>query len=268
MTAGPTQTLKLLTYNIQSGSYTCSYREYLTKSWKQLLPHRNQASNLDQIARLLQDFDIVGLQEVDGGSLRSGFVNQTAYLAEKGNFDFWFTQPNRNIGQLGQHSNGLLSRFQPSGCMHMRLPGLPGRGMLVAEFAYGAEVLAIMVVHLALGGRSQKNQIDYILKIAEAYPHTIILGDFNRSASARHMRKLTQNGYRDSCLDALTYPSWNPRRKIDHIFVSEHLLVSSSEVVEYHFSDHLPIRLTVNLPETVCLQAEPATSGQCHGQQF
>ena len=75
------QTLYLLTYNIQAGSQTTSFRDYVTKSWKQILPHRLQMHNLNAIGDLLEDYDFVGLQEVDGGSFRSGFVNQTRYLA-------------------------------------------------------------------------------------------------------------------------------------------------------------------------------------------
>ena len=249
------QTLSLLTYNIQSGSHTGSYREYVTKGWKQLLPHRLLTNTLDAIGDLLEDYDFVGLQEVDGGSLRSGFVNQTRYLAGRAGFPFWFAQPNRNIGHLGQHSNGLLSRYPPSRCFHRPLPGMPGRGILVAEYDYGVDTLGVIVVHLSLGGHSQRRQIDYVREIADQYPYSIILGDFNLTAKSKSMKKLFAAGYHDSCSDALTFPSWKPRRKIDYILVSEGLQVCSSEVVDYHLSDHLPIQLKVILPDTVKLQA-------------
>lgn len=247
------QILSLLTYNIQSGSQTSSYREYVTKGWKQILPHRRQIHNLNAIGDLLEHYDVVGLQEVDGGSLRSGFVNQTSYLAGRAGFPFWFTQPNRNMGQLAQHSNGLLSRYPPSKCLHQRLPGMPGRGMLIAEYDYGMEILAVIVVHLSLGGHSQRRQVEYIRKIADQYPHAIILGDFNRSSDSQLMQELFNAGYHDGNSVAPTFPSWKPRRKIDYILVSAGLEVCSSDVVEYHLSDHLPIELKVVLPETVKL---------------
>jgi endonuclease/exonuclease/phosphatase family metal-dependent hydrolase len=248
------RTLSLLTYNIHSGSQTGSYRDYLTKGWKQILPHRHQMHNLDAIGDFLEKFEFVGLQEVDGGSLRSGFVNQTRYLADRSGFPYWFAEPNRNMGQLAKHSNGLLTRYPPSKCQHRRLPGVPGRGILIAEYDYGAEILAIIVVHLALGGNSQRRQVEYIRKIADQYPYSIILGDFNRSADSELMKRLFDAGYRDSCPEALTFPSWKPRRKIDYILVSGGLEVCSSGVVEYYLSDHLPIQLKVILPDTVTLQ--------------
>ncbi|MDX1452759.1 MAG: endonuclease/exonuclease/phosphatase family protein, partial [Oleiphilaceae bacterium] len=109
----PGETLKLLTFNIQVGISTSSYRHYLTRSWQHVLPHRNRNENLDKIAALLKGYDVVALQEVDGGSLRSGFVNQVEYLANASGFPYWYQQLNRNFGPLAKHSNGLLSRYRP-----------------------------------------------------------------------------------------------------------------------------------------------------------
>ena len=250
--------LNLLTYNIQAASQTTSYREYVTKSWKQLVPHKHQLHNLNTIGDMLGDcdYDFVGLQEVDAGSFRSGFINQTRYLAGKGGYPYWFTQPNRNIGSIAKHSNGILSRYHPTRCMHKKLPGMPGRGVLVCEYGYGYETLGIIVVHLALGGRSQRQQLNFILEIASHYPHVIVLGDFNKEPDSKEMISLLNRGGLKDSISDWTYPSWKPRRKIDYILVSEQLNVCSSEVVDYHLSDHLPIQLRVSLPETVQLEGQ------------
>src|SRR3546814_10466036 len=105
--------IKLLTFNIQAAICSSSYRDYITGSWKHLLAHPDSRQTLDQIAALVCDFDIVALQEVDGGSLRSRQINQLRFLAEQGSFPFWYQQLNRNLGRLGQFSNGLLSRLAP-----------------------------------------------------------------------------------------------------------------------------------------------------------
>ena len=57
--------LKLLSFNIQTGVETSDFHEYLTKSWKHLLPLRERISNLNRIASLVENYDLVGLQEVD-----------------------------------------------------------------------------------------------------------------------------------------------------------------------------------------------------------
>src|SRR5581483_4787660 len=112
---GPTQTrLRLLSFNIQAGISSSKYRHYLTHSWKHVFPCAERLDTLDRIAALAADFDIVGVQESDGGSLRSGFINQTEYLSDRAGFPYWYDQTNRNLGHLAQHSLGLLSRFRPT----------------------------------------------------------------------------------------------------------------------------------------------------------
>ena len=66
------QRLRLLSFNIQVGISTERYRHYLTRSWQHLLPHTGRSGNLQKIGDLLGDFDLVALQEADGGSLRIG----------------------------------------------------------------------------------------------------------------------------------------------------------------------------------------------------
>ncbi|MBC7657218.1 MAG: EEP domain-containing protein, partial [Frankiaceae bacterium] len=53
--------LRLLSCNIQAGSSTRAYREYITRSWSHVLPTGKRA-NLDSLAELFSPFDVVGLQ--------------------------------------------------------------------------------------------------------------------------------------------------------------------------------------------------------------
>jgi endonuclease/exonuclease/phosphatase family metal-dependent hydrolase len=73
----PQRTLRLLSYNIQIGIKTRRYGQYLTHSWKHLLHHPQRFANLDRIAQLMSGYDLVGIQEADAGSARSGYVNIT-----------------------------------------------------------------------------------------------------------------------------------------------------------------------------------------------
>ncbi len=250
------QTIRLLSYNIQVGAHTCRYRHYVTRGWRQLMPNRMQINNLDAISELLRGYDFVGLQEVDGGSFRSGFINQTDYLAARSGFGFCYSRPNRNIGQLAKHSNGFLSRYQPSYSEHMPLPGLPGRGLLLSEFNYGCDSFAIIVVHLALTGRSQKRQLQFLAELSRRYQHCILMGDFNLEPQNFAMIKLLEDsGLKTSEPFSPTFPSWRPHRKLDHILVSRDFQLCSAEVLDYPLSDHLPVQLEVSLPAGVKLAA-------------
>ena len=118
-----TRRLKLLSANIQAGSSTRGYHDYFARSWSHVLPAGNKRGALDTIAQLAAQHDIVGLQESDPGSLRSGFTNQTHYLAERGGFDYWSHQPNRSMGGFASSANGLLSRLEPVSVSDHPLPG-------------------------------------------------------------------------------------------------------------------------------------------------
>ena len=58
----PLRRLSLLSYNIQAGVDTRTFRHYLTQSWKHVLPHRERMINLNRIAQILAQYDLVGLQ--------------------------------------------------------------------------------------------------------------------------------------------------------------------------------------------------------------
>jgi endonuclease/exonuclease/phosphatase family metal-dependent hydrolase len=248
--------LKILSYNIQAGVDTSQYRHYLTKSWKHVLPHRRRLNNLDSISHLLRDYDLVALQEVDAGSLRSGFVDMTEYLAHRGGFPYWYRQVNRNIGMLAQHSNGFLSRVEAFRVRGYRLPAGPGRGAMLMEFGDTDHCLAVCTAHLALGRRARERQLGFLGELASDYDHIVVMGDLNAPTDSLEMRRFLQStGLHEPAAEQHTYPSWRPNRKIDHIFLSDSLRVTSAEVVDYPLSDHLPIAVEIALPDSLCLAA-------------
>lgn len=251
------QSLSLLSYNIQAGIHSRQYSDYLTNSWKHFLPYRERLDNLSRIASLLHGYDLVGLQEVDSGSLRSAYVDQVQFLAASGGFPYWHRQVNRNLGMLAQHSNGILSRVRPDKVTEHKLPGLPGRGAVVAEFALSdGEDLAVCILHLALGRRARAMQLDYLTPLIHRYPYLVMMGDFNCSCSSTSLRTLALR-YRMQGLDCnlKTYPSWRPRRNLDHVLTSSAMRIQEARVLDYPFSDHLPLAVKVALPAGVSLLA-------------
>ncbi|MEO5343770.1 MAG: endonuclease/exonuclease/phosphatase family protein [Gammaproteobacteria bacterium SHHR-1] len=252
----PPRSLRLLSYNIQTGADSHRYRHYLTRGWRNWLPHPAQMPNLDRVAELVRDYDLVGLQEVDSGSLRSNFVDQTQYLGQRAGFGCWYSQVNRNLGALGQHSNGLLSRYLPNRIEEHKLPGnLPGRGALLAVLGPPEQELAVCVVHLALGQGGRSRQLGYIGELVRPFPHAIVMGDMNCAYEAPELQRLLQrSGLRPPPCSAPSFPSWRPWRRIDHILVSDSLEVRHAQVVDFPLSDHLPVCVEVCLPENFPLR--------------
>ncbi|TVQ86311.1 MAG: endonuclease [Chromatiaceae bacterium] len=247
--------LRLLSYNIQAGIHSRHYRDYLANGWKHILPHAARLRNLAQIGAQLHGYDLVGLQEVDAGSLRSAHIDQTEYLAHQAGYSYWFAQINRRLGTLARHSNGLLSQLQPAAIIEHRLPGLPGRGALVAEFPTSSgDSLAVCVLHLALGWRARRRQLEYLVAVAHQYPFVVLMGDFNCGCGSRTLRMaVAASGLRGLDCGLKTFPSWRPAENLDHILVSPSLRITEAGVVPYALSDHLPIRMLVELPAGVAI---------------
>ncbi len=247
--------LRLLSYNIQVGINSTRPHHYFTRSWRHLLPHHTRFANLDRIAQLLCDYDIVALQELDAGSHRTGFVDLTEYLARSAQFPFWFHQLNRDMGLIAQHGNGLLSRVRPLEVVEHKLPGvIPGRGGLMARFGDADNPLVVMLIHLALSRRARLRQLDYVAEVIQQYDHVVLMGDMNCEPGSREMELLFRRTDLHEPLEELhTFPSWRPNRSIDHILVTPSLEVVGCHVLNHAFSDHLPIAMEVLLPEEVRL---------------
>lgn len=243
--------MRLLTFNIQVGNNTSQFRHYFTRSWQHVLPYKGREQNLQKIAELIHNYDLVALQEADGGSVRSNGINQVEFLAKLADFPYWHQQLNRNLGKVAQHSNGLLSRFRPTLIEDHPLPGMRGRGAIFTRFGEGKEALVVVVMHLALRRKTRKEQLDYIYNLIAPYKHHILMGDMNAS---------TVELMQDTSLKQLglvlpqnqaTYPSWKPKHCLDHILLSANLKVEQVNVLPQAISDHLPIEVDIRLPPTL-----------------
>lgn len=244
--------LHLLSCNILAGGSVRRYRDYVTHSWKHVLPTGKRA-NLDHLARVIEEFDLVGLQEADAGSLRSGFLNQTQYLAEAAAFPYWSHQPNRRVARLAASSNGLLARWQPDEIRDYPLPGRsPGRGALWARFGDGAEALIVVIAHLSLGPVARARQLAFLAELIGQHPNAVLMGDLNTPAQSAELDLL----YARTRLvrpdhPPATFPSWRPTRAIDQILVSDSIEVEKRWALAHPVSDHLPIAARVRLPRAL-----------------
>ncbi|MEM1433264.1 MAG: endonuclease/exonuclease/phosphatase family protein [Pseudomonadota bacterium] len=239
--------LRFLTFNIQVGIKTSKYRHYVTNGWKHVWPHEERQNNLARIADLIEQHDVVALQEIDSGSLRSGFRNQVEYLAEQADFPYWYTQTNRDLGMFAQHGNGLLSRVEPAGLEDHKLPGrLPGRGAIFVRIPFNGSTLTVVLLHLSLGTRSRDWQLHYVAERLQDESQFVIMGDLNTQMAAELSRSPL------ACLDIAvpvespaTFPAWQPQLALDHVLVSPNLQIRNYAALPCHVSDHLPISVTV-----------------------
>jgi endonuclease/exonuclease/phosphatase family metal-dependent hydrolase len=202
------------------------------------------------------EYDMVALQEADSGSLRSGFINQSRYLATHAGMPFWCHQSNRRVGTVAYAGNGFLSRFEPDAVDEFRLPGaIPGRGSLVVRFGQGEHALVVAVVHLALGKRARKQQLEFLSRQFQPCRNLVVMGDLNAQTHSREISAFCDTLSLAAPTRSLaSYPSWQPQRAIDHILVGQSMSASAARVVDVGYSDHCPVELELQLPPGLSLR--------------
>ena len=240
--------LRFLTFNIQVGITTSRYRHYVTRGWKHVLPHESRNHNLRRIADVVTDYDFVALQEVDAGSLRSGFINQVEYIADRAQYPYWYSQLNRDLAPFARHGSGFLSRISPDAMEDHRLPGaIPGRGAIVVRLPYATGSVLVVLLHLSLGERSRTAQLEYVKSLIDGEERVVVMGDMNSHlAQLLFNSPLAETDLRPAESVQPTYPAWRPQLALDHVLVSPGLEIREYEVLDCRLSDHRPIAVTVS----------------------
>ncbi len=242
-------TVRILSYNIQAAISTQAYRQYVTHIRRQLFNTRSKNKTLKAIANFASDYDVACFQEVDLGGRRSGYKNQAESLLKLSKFGHISAQENRVVGNISKHGNAVLSKHRQSATQDLKLPGSrTGRGAILTKIE-AEKPFYILNVHLSLGEDDQKNQVQFLAESAPKGTPLIVAGDFNCRSTSLPVRALAE------ALDLTvlttpnlkTYPSWSPRRDLDHILISSHFLRETISVDDVRYSDHRPVSATLKI---------------------
>ena len=249
MTPAEAPRLRLLSYNIHVGVEPQHYGHYLTRAWRHVLPGPGMHRTLDKMAELMRGYDFVAIQEADAGSLRTRFVNQLEYLARRAGFAHVGHTVTRDLAPVARHALGFLSRLPPARQEEHALPGrIRGRRALDVQLGPEAGGLSLLIAHLSLGRADQHRQLDYLAKLVTRDAPTVLLGDLNCEADVlREHGALTRQGLWIPHATPATFPSWKPRRSLDHILTTPHVEVHHIEALPHALSDHLPIGAEVSV---------------------
>jgi endonuclease/exonuclease/phosphatase family metal-dependent hydrolase len=206
--------------------------------------------------------DIVLLQEVDKNQVRTGRVDQAAYLGEQLDFHATFgaNMANRAGGQYG---TALLSRYPIVSVENTLLPRLPGdeqRGLLHVVLDVDGTKLSAYVVHLQhTSVTARLSQISKIRDIVARDPlPKIVGGDFNTTPGSGVMG-IARSFASDTWTavgtgPGLTVPRESPRRRIDYLLQSG-LVTRDMQVLTPAVSDHRALwaRLALDTSGKICL---------------
>ncbi len=235
--------MRILSYNIQAGINSSSYLSYSYQWHRQLLPNPGKARTLERIADFIKDYDVVCLQEVELGGLRNGFKSQREQLLEMSNFRYDLVQTNRRLSHLSLHGNLILSKTPITEVLNKPLPGkISGRGILAGAVAFADTSLVVGNLHLSLGAVDQHVQLRFIRNQLQDAAQVLLCGDFNCAAQSSALRVLSDHGYRRLGEDHPTFPSWKPRKTLDHALLKGEIY-AEAHIAECLQSDHLPLQI-------------------------
>ncbi|WP_163097441.1 endonuclease/exonuclease/phosphatase family protein [Acidithiobacillus ferrianus] len=254
-----TPEITVMSFNIQVGIGSSRARHMVLHGWKYVMPHGQSLRNLERIADILREADIVGLNEVDAGSFRSQYVNQAGFLAERAHFAHWEQQRTRDFGDFAQHSNSILSHWPIAQTNRHALPSfMKGRGMLETHLDVHGRPLTVIITHLGLSRHARFSQIRDLAQRLRGRPHLILMGDFNCTARSPEMRLLlTESGLRPPPWSPPTFPSWSPRFSFDHILCSPDLELTAIETIGEPLSDHLALKAKLRWGAAIMAHATP-----------
>lgn len=209
--------------------------------------------------------DIVALQELDVGRLRTGGVDQAHEIAQRLAMTHHFHAALQVEEEL--YGDAILTTLPERLVKAGPLPGHPGipqlepRGAVWVEVTVQGRRLQVLNTHLGLVPREQQIQAAHLagpawLGHAACVDPTILLGDFNATASSLVYRTLTARLHPARRLaqrksPSSTFPSPLPVLRIDHLFVSPGIGVTDVfapfDPLTRSASDHLPLVMDFEL---------------------
>ncbi|HEX5421423.1 MAG TPA: endonuclease/exonuclease/phosphatase family protein [Gammaproteobacteria bacterium] len=193
-----------------------------------------------------QDPDIVGLIEVDAGSIRTHRVNQADSVAKAlGHYSVY--QCKYGIESLNQH----LPIVRKQGNAFLAAPHVHGerfhyfeKGIKRLIIELELEDVSVFLVHLSLKYRHRHAQLHSLHDLVmQSKKPVLIAGDFNTFWGEHEIYLFMKaTGLRSANVRGLpSYPSRAPRKELDFVLYGRGIRVTHFSIPSVSFSDHLPL---------------------------
>ena len=237
--------MRLLLYNIRYGVGLGTSVHWPLPGMGYLLGNQRNLHRITEFIRS-QDPDLVGLIEVDTGSIRSRRVNQAETIAHAiGHYSVY--QCKYGIDSL----NNRLPIVRKQGNAFLAAPRIEGerfhyfeKGIKRLIIELELDDCAIFLVHLSLKYRHRQAQLRSLHDLVVAtHKPVLIAGDFN-TFWGEHEIYLFMKATRlkSANLAGLpSYPSNSPRKELDFVLHGEGVEVTNFFIPQVPFSDHLPL---------------------------
>ena len=116
--------------------------------------------------------------------------------------------------------------------------------------------VTLLLAHLALGEKTRSAQIKELTSIVNNIKNPVILmGDFNTFRGETEIESLLSKTHLSDKIMmhkqsiGLTQPTWHPKRRLDYVLVSPEINVKKYDVLNYPFSDHMPLYVEFDIKQ-------------------
>jgi endonuclease/exonuclease/phosphatase family metal-dependent hydrolase len=243
--------LRLIVYNIRYATGTGLAFHLPLPGAGYLRSNRRVLTGITEFLRSEKP-DVVGLIEVDTGSIRSGMVNQAEYIAQQlGHFSTYEckygTQSlNQFVPIVRKQANAFLSAPHVTGeRFHYFDTGIK---RLIIELEL--DQVCVFLVHLSLKYRHRQYQLRYLHDLlSKSTKPVIVAGDFN-AFWGNHEIYLFMHaaGLRSAnSLELPSVPARVPRVELDFVLVSSEIEITDFRVPDVRYSDHRPLICDFNI---------------------
>ena len=237
--------MRLLVYNIRYATGTGPAFHFPVPGAGYLRSSRRVLERITELIRG-EDPDLVGLIEVDTGSVRTGMVNQATHVADAlGHYTahqckYGTGSINQLVPIVRKQSNALLAAPRVTGeRFHYFDTGIK---RLIIELEL--DQLCVFLVHLSLKFRHRQYQLRTLHDLVVRSPKPVIVaGDFNTFWGTHEIYLFMRAaGLRSANSEGLaSFPSRHPRVELDFILVSRGIDVTSFRIPAVTYSDHRPL---------------------------
>jgi len=192
------------------------------------------------------DPDIVGLIEIDTGSIRSRKVNQAEKIASdlSMNTSYETKYGSKSLNQLLPIVRKQGNAFMAAARVHGETFHYFDTGIKRLIIELEMQDFAVFLVHLSLKYRHRHLQLRHLYDLIEKTEKPVIVaGDFNTFWGENEIYLFKRAaGLKSANVDCIpTYPSRAPRKELDFILFQEGINVTHFEVPQVRYSDHLPL---------------------------
>ncbi len=199
------------------------------------------------------DADVLCLVEVDNGSYRNFGRCQAGTLAAKKGWNHAFACKYhkrsflRNLPVLWSQGNAIISRMPLKSVREHSFSRGMKRIFLEATF----DGFSVTLAHLSLGKAARREQLKELARHARTIEGPLFVGgDLNTFEGKNELAPLIEEaGLKDSDAEERpTYPSREPRRRLDYLLSSPEVSITNFEVPKTSLSDHLPLVCDFEIP--------------------